>query len=228
MTRSLVATPAGDVSLSLEGPDRPQQLVVLGHGAGAPMDSDFMSFFAGALVTEKRAVARFNFPYMEAGRRSPGPQQTSEAAFEAVTRHLAGELSPRSLILGGKSYGGRIASHVVAQGLSAHGLVFLGYPLHPPGKPERIRDAHLAQVTCPMLFVEGTRDPFCPLATLNDVRARLSAETAVVVVDGGDHSFKVPKNSGRSTREAWEQTAADIERWLDDHFGGGAGGAEVG
>jgi uncharacterized protein len=209
-----IPTPSGDVSVALEGSSHPKQLVLLAHGAGGSMDTDFMRFFASGLADDTRAVARFNFPYMEQGRKSPGTPKASEGAFFAVAEALATKLSPKVMFVGGKSYGGRIASHVVAQGLPADGLLFLGYPLHPPGKPERIRDEHLKTITCPMLFVEGTRDPFCPLETLASVRDELPAPTDVLVVEDGDHSLKVRRTSGRTTEDAWRDACAGIDRWL--------------
>ena len=178
------------------------------------MDSDFMDYFAGALTTDRRATARFNFAYMEQGRRSPGSPKASEETYAAVLCHLRKELSPAELFIGGKSYGGRMASHLAAHGTEVDGLVFLGYPLHAPGRPESIRDEHLKDIAVPMLFLEGTRDPFCPLATLEKVRKKL-ARTDVIVVEDGDHSLKVRKASGRSTKEAWAEAAARISEWLD-------------
>lgn len=174
-----------------------------------------MDLFADALTSESRAVARFNFVYMEQGRRSPGPPKASEETYSAIVEHLRETLKPGSVFIGGKSYGGRMASHIAAAGVPVDGLVFLGYPLHAPGKPESIRDAHLSDIRVPMLFVEGTRDPFCPLPTLQKVMAKLSARTDLIVVDGGDHSFKVPKSSGRTTPQAWSQAAAQIAEWLE-------------
>ncbi|MEA2517038.1 MAG: uncharacterized protein QOG16_876 [Actinomycetota bacterium] len=215
MTRSTVGTSAGDVSVLLDGASKgPEQLVILAHGAGSPMDSDFMEFFARELATKDRSVARFNFPYMEQGRRSPGPAKASEAAFTDVLEHLRKKLSPRSAFIGGKSYGGRMASHIAAAGADVDGLLFLGYPLHAPGKPESMRDAHLYDIGCRMLFVEGTRDPFCPLGTLEKVRRKLP-ESSLLVVQDGDHSLKVPKSSGRNTEEAWREAIAGIREWLD-------------
>ena len=198
----------------VDGPDRPSQLLVLAHGAGAPMESDFMDFFAGALSTDRRAVARFNFAYMEQGRRSPGSPKASEETYAAVLDHLRKELSPAKLFIGGKSYGGRMASHLAAHGVELDGLVFLGYPLHAPGRPENIRDEHLKDIAVPMLFVEGTRDPFCPLATLEKIRKKL-ARTDLIVVEDGDHSLKVRKTSGRNTKEAWAEAAIRVSEWLD-------------
>lgn len=214
MIHSKVTTGPYEVSVIVEGGPHPEQLLVLAHGAGASMESDFMAFFSGALSTDKRAVARFNFPYMEQGCRSPGPAKASEAAYVDVVGHLRTSMSPSHVFIGGKSYGGRIASHIAAAGTDVRGLVFLGYPLHPPGRPQNMRDAHLYDIEAPMLFVEGTRDAFCPLPTLNPVLANLS-NAEVIVVEDGDHSLKVRKSSGRATPDAWADAAAAIARWLD-------------
>jgi predicted alpha/beta-hydrolase family hydrolase len=216
VTHAQITTRHGDLSVVIDGPARPSELLVLGHGAGASMTTDYMAFFARALASSNRAVARFNFPYMEAGRKSPGSQAVSEESFADVVEHLRGELSPAKMFLGGKSYGGRIASHVVAAGTQCDGLVFLGYPLHAPGRPDRIRADHFKDVSCPMLFVEGTRDPFCPLETLATVRRKIKTPTDLLVIDDGDHSLKVRKSSGRSTQEAWSEAVAGISEWLAD------------
>ena len=162
---------------------------VMGHGAGFDMNGKFMIDVAEGLVAGGVAVLRFNFPYTEAGRKAPDKQPTLEACFRAVADAAAKEY-PRPW-LGGKSMGGRIASHLVADGFDASGLVFLGYPLHPPGKPERIRDAHLSRIHVPMLFLEGTRDPFATQPLLSETIAKLPTAT-LHTIEGGDHSFKVP------------------------------------
>jgi predicted alpha/beta-hydrolase family hydrolase len=196
----------------IDGPERADTLAVLAHGAGAGMDSDFMDVFASGLAERGVRVLRFDFPYMEQKKKYPDRQPVLEDAYrEAI--ESARELGFSKLVVGGKSLGGRIASHVVAAGESVDGLVFLGYPLHPPGRPDRIRDAHLRLVEAPMLFVEGTRDPFCPLDTLERVRAALPARTEVFVVDDGDHSLKVRKSSGRSTPEAWAEAIEAVADW---------------
>ena len=178
------------------------------------MDSDFMTFMSGALVDRGLRVARFNFAYIEQGRRSPDKPDVLEETFRAVVDALDEERAGKKMVLGGKSMGGRIASQVVATGTPADGLVFHGYPLHPPGKPERMRDAHLHDVKVPMLFIEGTRDPFCPLPTLNDVLSALPAPTDVHVIDEGDHSFKLRASSGRSTKDAWAEAADATARFV--------------
>ena len=186
--------------------------IVLGHGAGASLTSDYMAFFAVELARRGHRVVRFNFPYMEAGRKAPDRQPVLIETFRAVVDGVASGAG--KMIVGGKSMGGRIASHAVAEGMAADGLVFLGYPLHPPGRPERIRDAHLHDIKAPILFVEGTRDPFCPLETLEKVRAGIGTDTEVLVIDDGDHSLKVRKSSGRDTAAAWAEAADGIDAWI--------------
>jgi predicted alpha/beta-hydrolase family hydrolase len=179
------------------------------------MRSDFLQHFARRLSEDGVAVCRFNFLYTERGRKSPDRQSVLEATYREVVERAHELADPQRLVLGGKSMGGRIASHIVAGGVPADGLAFLGYPLHPPGKPERMRDQHLKAISVPMLFVEGTRDPFCPLETLEQVRTTLSALTEVAVVADGDHSLKVPKSSGRSTREALDEAASALTSWVN-------------
>lgn len=207
-----VETPHGQTSILRNGPDGAATTVVLASGAGAGMDHPFMEFMAVRLAARGHQVVRFNFVYAERGRKAPDKQPVLEETYRAVVEHLDVD---GKLVLGGKSMGGRIASHVVASGTPAAGLVFFGYPLHPPGRPERIRDAHLHDVSAPMLFIEGTRDPFCPLETLERVRSELSAETTVAVIDDGDHSFRVRKSSGRSTEAAWDEVAHAASDWIE-------------
>jgi uncharacterized protein len=165
--------------------------LVVGHGAGAGMDHPFMAGFCRAMAEEGVATARFNFHYANAGRRSPDAEPSLRAAWTEAFEG-AGKLAVGLPVLaGGKSLGGRIASMCVADGMPAAGLVFLGYPLHPPGKPERIRDEHLYRVGVPMLFLHGTRDPFAQPDLLAKVVGKLGALATLEEVEGGDHSFNV-------------------------------------
>ena len=177
------------------------------------MRSDYMETFARGFWERQISVFRFNFAYMESGKKAPDKQpvleDTMRVAIEAAREHAGSD----PLFAGGKSMGGRIASHVAAGGTELAGLVFLGYPLHPPGRPDRIRDEHLKSIQIPMLFVEGTRDPFCPLDTLERVRAKLQT-SSVVVIDDGDHSLKVRKASGRDTAEAWQEAIESVADWM--------------
>lgn len=206
-----VASPHGKLPLLIDEPGSPAGTLVLAPGAGGGMRSDFMTKAATGIAQDGWRVVRFEFPYSAAGRKAPDRPPVLEGAFGAVVAEVAEIEGP--LVIGGKSMGGRIASQVVAGGLSVDGLVFLGYPLHPPGRPERIRDAHLYDLATPMLFVEGTRDPFCPLDTLGRVRERL-ATSELAVIEDGDHSFKVRKSSGRTTDEAWGEVVERVVAWL--------------
>ncbi|MGH2750523.1 MAG: alpha/beta hydrolase family protein [Actinomycetota bacterium] len=187
---------------------------MLAHGAGADMNHEYMGYFAEHLSSKDLAVARFNFRYADEGRRAPDKQPVLEETYRKAIEQVLTERSPERLFIGGKSMGGRIGSHLVASGAGADGLVYLGYPLHPPGRPDRLRDEHLATIEIPQLFVEGTRDPFCPLDTLAEVIAKRRLKADVVVIEDGDHSLKVRKSSGRTTRQAWDEAIAAIDTWI--------------
>lgn len=184
------------------------------HGAGAPMDSDFMQALAEMLCQQGVGVLRFEFPYMverrESGkRRPPNKMDSLLASFQAQIDHAREELSPAPLFIGGKSMGGRVASMLAqenhAQGRVA-GLVCLGYPFHPPGKPEKLRTEHLQALTCPSLIVQGTRDK---LGSSDEVAGYgLSSAIELCWLEDGDHDFKPRKVSGYSQQQHW-QTSAD-------------------
>lgn len=192
--------------------------LVLGHGAGAPQTSDFMVAFAQALADRGFSTVTFNFPYMEQGRRLPDRAPILEAAFRAViaaVRDRADAARDRRLVIGGKSLGGRMASHVAAAGLEGlAGLVFLGYPLHPPAQPERLRAEHLARIREPMLFVQGSRDAFGTPEELAPLLAPLGPAVRVHVVEGGDHSFAVPKRGPVPQAQVFARVQDEIARWL--------------
>ncbi len=169
----------------------PIAILVLAPGAGAGMDHPFLVGFARAIADLGVSTLRFNFLYAERGRRSPDPEGTLRAAWTAAFETASARSGGVPVWVGGKSLGGRIASMTVADGMPAAGLVFLGYPLHPPGKPERIRDAHLARIGVPMLFLHGTRDPFATPELLERTVTSLGKRAKLVDIEGGDHSFNV-------------------------------------
>jgi predicted alpha/beta-hydrolase family hydrolase len=164
---------------------------MVAHGAGAGMDHPFLVGFSRAMADEGIATARFNFHYANAGRRSPDPEPALRAAWAEAFEGVYAMSGALPVLVGGKSLGGRIASMCVADGMPAAGLVFLGYPLHPPGKPERIRDRHLYEIHVPLLFLHGTRDPFAQSALLDGVLQKLGDRAELARVQGGDHSFRV-------------------------------------
>ena len=182
-----------------DGPETATLTVALAHGAGAPMDSAFMSFFAGGLAAHGFRVARFEFPYMAArrhkgARRPPDRPNLLLDTWQSVIERLG----PDRLVIGGKSLGGRMAS-MIADAAGVRGLVCLGYPLHPPGNPERMRIAHLRELRTPALFLQGTRDPFGGREEFE--QTRLSAGMRVHFLEDGDHSFKPRASSGRTERQ---------------------------
>lgn len=174
--------------------------LILAHGAGNDMNSPFLSFLHEAIGARGTLSVKFNFPYKERGTKLPDRTPLLETTWRALIAAVRNDadLAPAHLFLGGKSMGGRIASQVVAAGEECAGLVFLGYPLHPARRPERLRVDHLAAIPCPMLFIQGTRDALCELGLLRAVLAKLRAPSTLHVIEGGDHSFRVPKRSGRT------------------------------
>ncbi len=187
-----VPLPVGAVSGLWSRPGDATRTVALAHGAGAGMTHPFLEGLAEALTADGIAVLRFVFPYLEAGRRMPGPGAHAVATWAAVQAWLTSEQAPGPLVAAGKSYGGRMASVAVAEGvLAPAGLVYLGYPLHPPGRPEKPRREHLPAIAVPQLFVEGENDPFiAPRAQFDDVVASCR-DARVHWIAGGDHSFDV-------------------------------------
>ena len=196
-----IDTVKGPVSARYARPPSPFATIVVAHGAGAGMDHPFIAGFARACVEEGLASLRFNFPYVEAGRRSPDPEAVLRDAWRAAFAAAVDRVEGDPVWASGKSLGGRIASMAVADGeVPAAGLVFLGYPLHPPGKPERIRDEHLYRIAVPMLFLQGTSDPFASPELLGEVIAKLGPLAELVPFEGAGHSFEV-RGRKREPRE---------------------------
>jgi uncharacterized protein len=190
--------------------------VVLGHGAGGTRQTPSLVRLAEALAASGRRCVLYNFPYSEARAGRPDPNARLEAATAAVAAYARERLGPRRVVHGGRSMGGRIASQVVAGGVPADGLVFLAYPLHPPGRPEQRREAHLPSIAAPMLFVQGTRDAFARGDLLQALLARLGERATLEAVEEGDHSFKVPKRAG-SPAQVEQQVSSAVLRFLEAH-----------
>jgi predicted alpha/beta-hydrolase family hydrolase len=191
--------------------------VIVAHGAGNDMHAPLLVQFTEGLGRAGFLGLRFNFPYMEKGRKAPDSAEklirTWQAAFEFVRDHP--EFGTPHIVAAGKSMGGRIASQMAADGqLKAKALVFLGYPLHPPGRKDQLRDAHLYRIEVPMLFFAGTRDTLCDLELLKPVVARLKAPAVLEVVDGGDHSFVLPKSARLSEEEVYSDITKQTIAWL--------------
>jgi hypothetical protein len=196
------------------GPDDSVATVALAHGAGAGMDTPFMSAVAEGLARHRLRVVRFEFPYMQkrranGERRAPDPPRVLEATWKEVIAVLGHE----RLVIGGKSMGGRVAS-MVADDARVRGLVCLGYPFHPPGKPGKMRIAHLQRLRTPALILQGTRDPF---GTQEDVETYpLSRKIHVHWIEDGDHSFKPPARSGRTVDQSFEESIDAIRLFVEE------------
>jgi predicted alpha/beta-hydrolase family hydrolase len=212
-----VAIAGGAVSaLWLRPPDAIAALT-LAHGAGAGMRHPFMEQLATALAGAGIASLRYQFPYREAGRRVPDRPPRLHATVRAAVAHAAGLAPDLPLVAGGKSMGGRMSSQAAAGGsLDVRGLVFFGFPLHPPKKPGIERAAHLATVDVPMLFLQGTRDALAGLELLVPVCDRLGARATLHQVAAADHGFAVLKRSGRSAEEVLHELATTTRAWLTD------------
>ncbi len=211
---------SGKVSAIFLCPEKPRWLLVLAHGAGAGIRQAFMSGMARLLAKQGIASFRYQFPYMEQGKNGPDPQpvllRTVRSAGVAA-REIGGGLP---MLAGGKSLGGRMTSTAASQEAltGVKGLVFFGFPLHAPGKPSSERGEHLFKIPLPMLFLQGTRDTLAEPALMRPLCARLQRGRPVrlQVIEGADHSFHVPKKSGRSDEEILEELARMVSEWTSD------------
>lgn len=216
MDRFRLATPKGEVSAAWHPSKGNAPSFVVAHGAGAGMDHPFIEGFCEALAGDGVAALRFNFPYLEAGRRSPGSPKDAigalRAAFDEATARTGGG---RPVLAGGKSYGGRMASMAAGEGMPAAALVFLGYPLHAPGRADQPRDEHLYELEMPMLFLHGTKDPFAEIDTLEPVLAKLGDRAVYVPFEGAGHSFERSRKD--DPREVGASLAPHVISFVRDH-----------
>ena len=191
----------------------PSAAIVLAHGAGAGQKSAWMVKAARALAERGITCATFDFPYISAGRKVPDKAPVLEDHWRAMVDEARGELGTLPLFIGGKSMGGRIASHIASQGVKGvSGVVFFGYPLHPPGRADQRRDAHLPQIAEPMLFVQGARDTFGTEDEITALLPRLQKAT-LHVIPGGDHSFKVP-GGAKAQQPAFDDAINAAAAWI--------------
>jgi hypothetical protein len=204
------------VSALLLRPDNARACFVFAHGAGAGMAHPFMETVAAGLCDRGIASLRYQFPYMEKGSKRPDAPAVAHAAVRAAVAEAARRCPGLPLIAGGKSFGGRMTSQ--AQALAplggVRGLAFLGFPLHPPGKPSTSRAAHLSGIKIPMLFLQGTRDDFAEMALLEPVVKGLGGLASLYAVKEGDHSLHVPARSGRNDREVMNEVLDALSAWI--------------
>ena len=195
--------------------------VITAHGAGNDMENPLLVTFTDGLAKAGYPAIRFNFPYKEKGLKAPDRPEKLEDTWAAVCRNFREDsgVDVTRIIAAGKSMGGRIASQMAAdKKMPVEGLIFLGYPLHPTGDLSRIRDAHLYRIEVPMLFFAGTRDSLCNLGKLQTVLSKLSAPWKLDIIEGGDHSFHLPKAMGISESDIFAHIVKTTTQWLETTF----------
>lgn len=216
--RSEWTVPVGDDKTSAvfepaeSGTDAP--LFVCAHGAGGNKDDRGLVQLSEKLRPHGLNIVRFNFLYREKKSGRPDPMPRLEACFAAVVARAREEINPRALIIGGRSMGGRAASMMAAEGFACDALLLFAYPLHPPGQPEKLRDAHLRSIEVPVLCFNGTRDPFCTRELMETVLKTVKTRWDMQWLSGADHSFHVPKSSGRTDAEVLDEVADTTRQWI--------------
>ena len=198
-------------------PETPRACYVFAHGAGAGMEHAFMSATARELCESGVASLRFQFPYMERGSKRTDPPPLCHATIRAAVDLASKRFSNLPLFAGGRSFGGRMTSQAQAEGAlpNVRGLIFLGFPLHPAGRPETTRAVHLVKVTIPMLFVQGTRDELAKLSLLEPLVQQLAPRASLHLLQDADHSFHVPAKTGRKDPEVRREALAAVGNWMN-------------
>lgn len=189
---------------------------VCAHGAGGNKLDGSMQKTAKALAARGVNVVRFNFLYKEKKSGRPDPMPRLQECYSAVVDHVRSEVNPKRLIIGGRSMGGRAASMMAAEAFDCDGLLLYAYPLHPPGHPEKLRDAHLPSIKVPVLCFNGTRDPFCTPALMEKALESVKTKWTMRWIDSADHSFHVPKSSGRTDGQVMDELAEVSSIWIRD------------
>ncbi|MDP9179445.1 MAG: dienelactone hydrolase family protein [Gemmatimonadota bacterium] len=193
-------------------PDAP--VFVCAHGAGGNLADKSIVALTRTLRSRGLSTVRFNFLYREKKSGRPDPMPRLEECFSAVVAHARAELNPRTMIIGGRSMGGRAASMLAAAEFAADGLLLLAYPLHPPGQPEKLRDAHLGSIEVPVLCFSGTRDPFCTRALMETALKSVKTRWDMQWIEGADHSFHILKSSGKTDAQVVEEVADHTRGWV--------------
>lgn len=208
---------SGPVSALVLRPEAPRACFVFAHGAGAGMTHSFMETFARGLSERRIASLRYQFPYMEKGSKRPDPPAIAQVTVRAAVTKAVEIFPGLNLIAGGKSFGGRMTSQAQAAAPlpGVRGLAFVGFPLHPAGKPSTDRADHLDKIDIPMLFLQGTRDTLAEAALIEPVVQRLGSRATLHLVDGADHSFHVLARSGRNDRDVMNEILDAFTGWVD-------------
>ena len=208
--------PVGDGEVTATHDSASSSIVfVCAHGAGGHMGDRGVVAVSDVMRARGVDVVRFNFPYKEKRSGRPDPMSLLKKTIEAVVARVREELSPRALIIGGRSMGGRAASMLAADGFGCDGLLLLAYPLHPAGRPEQLRDAHLPRIDVPVLCLNGTRDALCRRDLMEAVLERVGANWTMHWLEGADHSFHVLKSSGRTDDQVLAEIGDASSAWVE-------------
>jgi uncharacterized protein len=209
---------ACEVSAILIRPAKARSLLTLAHGAGAGMAHPFLEKLARELAEVGVATFRYQFPYMEQRRRVPDSPAVASATVASAVQAAAEAAPGLPVLAGGKSFGGRMSSQAASQELlqGVRGLVFFGFPLHPPNKPGTKRAEHLAKVKIPMLFLQGTRDTLADLSLLKPICSSLGSRATLDIIETADHSFHVLKSSGKTDRDVLRELAQTTASWAEN------------
>ncbi len=216
--RIKVSKSIGEVSALFYSPEKAEFVMVFAHGAGAGMKNKFMEIVSLNLAEEGIATLRFNFPYMEKGKKMPDPKPVCFAAIQAAAKKTAALCPKLPLFASGKSFGGRMTSTAASEGLipDVKGIVFFGFPLHAPGRPSSERAEHLYKVNIPMLFLQGTRDSLASMDLLKPVIKKLGSKAELFIIDGADHSFHVPRDNKVKDADVIKLLSKEVKRWMEN------------
>lgn len=210
----------GEISYELSETTNPKYILTLAHGAGAGMTHPFLFQLSQKLADRGAIVVRFNFPYKEEGKKLPGSPKPNIETINKISTLCQEKFPDFPIYLGGKSYGGRMSSHFVAENPEApiNGLIYFGFPLHSPGKPDMKRAEHLFQIKIPQLFLQGTNDALADIHLISEIVNKIS-QTTLVKFENADHSFKVPRKlNGKSIDNMIEDLATTADLWIKNHL----------
>lgn len=211
-----VSQSIGEITCEVDEARQPKYMLTLAHGAGAGMNHSFMKGLAQKLIALDAIVIRFNFPYKEQGKKLPGSPKPNLETLGIVYEWSIRNYPDMPLFMSGKSYGGRMSSHFLAgqKNHSVKGIIYFGFPLHPPGKPEVKRAEHLYQLEVPQLFLQGTRDALANLDLITEVAKKIN-QCRLIRIENADHSFKIPKKSnGKSFNDTIQYLADATNQWI--------------
>ena len=204
-----------EISLALDQGSKPERLLIMAHGAGAGMEHPFTATLAKEIAQAGTLSLRFNFPYMEKGRKAPGSPKEAVFSWNRVLDEVHRLYPELDVFISGKSYGGRMASHVMAEGrLGVKGIIYFGFPLHPPGKEAKDRGDHLVSIDAPQLFIQGYKDKLANIDLISEVVTGISNADLQVIADA-DHSFNVPKRTGITKEQMMVNLARIANEWMD-------------